>query len=299
MSLIITEKELLNDCSLLFGHVNGYAFDYLNNLQTTEIKAAFRKRAFESHPDRAKVLGEAEIDMDKRFKEVLLAYERLNSFKQGDIRYIKNTGTSTRKKYKNRPTKPVYKTAKKTSEKASKKSSGKAPENAYEKTSEKRHKKAHEKTSERPEHRKGVTDHFYKGYVPNRKLLIAQFLYYSGQISWRTLFDAICWQRKQRPPIGRIAMDWGILTLEDTKRILTGRSNKEKFAEYAWKNGYITYFELLAMVGKQRSLQRPIGEYFTQNEILCSEEIEEMVEKLKGHNIEILKRKYDTSCFFQ
>jgi len=132
------------------------------------------------------------------------------------------------------------------------------------------------------------SDRFYKGWLPKRRLLIGQFLYYSGCISWGNLIGAIIWQKKQRPMIGQIALNWGMLSSCDIRRILTERNreqrHKEKFGEYAWRKGYITSFELLALLGKQRLLQRRIGEYFIEQGLLCAWEIDDMVAKQNVHN---------------
>ena len=132
-------------------------------------------------------------------------------------------------------------------------------------------------------------DHYYEGSIPKRKLLLGQFLYYSGRISWKTLINAISWQKRQRPLIGQIALSWGMLSSFDIKRILAYRAMEgnyqEKFCTYAWSKGYINLFERLALLGKQRSLQRPIGEYFTEEEgIFPAREIDVLLEKMCKHN---------------
>ena len=110
--------------------------------------------------------------------------------------------------------------------------------------------------------RKSPSDRFYSGNVPKRELLIGQFLYYSGLISWKTLFDAVYWQRKRHPVIGKRALDWGILSPDNIKRILTERNYKEQFGDYAIRNELISHFKHLAIVGRQKKLQPPIGEHF-------------------------------------
>jgi hypothetical protein len=129
-----------------------------------------------------------------------------------------------------------------------------------------------------------VLDRYFKGIVPKRELLIGQFLYYSGLISWNTLNQAIIWQRRQRPIIGKIAQDWGILSAEDVQRILKERNYKDHFGEYAHRNGYITKFQHLAIVGKQKNMQPPIGRYFIQQGLLGNYDIKKMTENLKIHN---------------
>ncbi len=129
-----------------------------------------------------------------------------------------------------------------------------------------------------------VSDRYFTGIMPRRELLIGQFLYYSGLISWNTLNQAIVWQRRQRPIIGKIAQDWGILSAEDIQRILKGRSYKDHFGEYAHRNGYITKFQHLAIVGKQKQMQPPIGQYFIQQGFLGNYDIKKMTESLRIHN---------------
>jgi len=43
------------------------------------------------------------------------------------------------------------------------------------------------------------SDHFYFGPMPKFKLLIGQYRYYSGRISWKVLIDAIAWQKSSGP----------------------------------------------------------------------------------------------------
>lgn len=257
MSNIITTKELFNDCYLLFGPNFGLSIEYLKNLMPSNLKTAYRKKAFETHPDRAKVLGVSDDEMEEDFKRVTLAYERLNSFINGSKDFAIKDGKPTR-----RHTRANHRKHAETTN-----------------NNKDRQRKVNKQWT--------VSNHFYKGTIPERKLLIVQYLYYSGLISWKTFFDAIYWQRRQRPLIGQIAQEWGMLTPEEIKKILKERNYKERFAEYAWNNGYITRFQHLAIVGKQRILQRPIGEYFTQHEIFSVNEMDKMIEQLKTHNSEL------------
>ena len=109
-------------------------------------------------------------------------------------------------------------------------------------------------------------------------------LYYSGTVSWRNLIEAISWQRQQRPKIGQIAVDWDMLTHKDIIMLLTNRTLNERFGECALRMGYITGFEHIALIGKQRRLQRQIGEYFVNKGIFSSREISHMVHKQRIHN---------------
>lgn len=269
MAYTITRTNLINDCYLLFGSEIFNYVDFLRGLSPTELKTAYRKKAFETHPDRAHTLGKNRDTMDDLFKEVITAYERLNSVVQGGIIHILRDEVP-KKESATRPNRYTQTRQKSTS--------------GYSYTGNARNSNDTQMT------RKSASGRFYNGNVPKRELLIGQFLYYSGLISWKSLFDAVYWQRKRRPIIGKIALDWGILSSDDIRRILTERNYKEHFGEYALRNGFITHFEHLAIIGRQRKLQPPIGEYFIQKGILASTELKKMIESLKIHNSKVLKR---------
>ncbi len=127
--------------------------------------------------------------------------------------------------------------------------------------------------------------------IPKRKLLIGQFLYYSGLISWQTLIDAIVWQRRQRPRIGDIALEWKMLSKMDVQRILRWKGLNEKFGERAVLLGYLNRFELMALLGKQRNLKYLIGEYFVRHKIIRVADMEFMVERHQAHNKKIAHKK--------
>ncbi len=269
MAYTITRTNLINDCYLLFGSEIFNYVDFLRGLSPIELKTAYRKKAFETHPDRAHTLGMNRDTMDDRFKKVITAYERLSSVVQGGILHILRDEVP---KKENAPGTNRY------TQTRQKSTSG------FSYTGNVRNSK-HTQMA-----RKSPSERFYSGNVPKRELLIGQFLYYSGLISWKTLFDAVYWQRKRRPVIGKIALDWGILSPDDIKRILTERNYKEQFGEYALRNGFITNFEHLAIVGRQRKLQPPIGEYFIKQGILAHTELKRMIESLKTHNKNVINR---------
>lgn len=248
MSYIITEADIFKDFRVLFGAGAARPADFIRNLPPSELKAAYRRMAFETHPDRARALGKLDAEMNRQFQEVVTAYERLSLFIQNNKKPIFADGATV---YKN----TTYKHAK-----------GPAQEQRR---------------------KREVLDHFFKGSVPRQKLLIGQYLYYSGVVSWKTLIDAIIWQRKQRPRIGQIAQEWGILTPHDIRSILAERNYKDKFCEFAHRRGYITYFELMALLGRQHKLQRPLGQYFIQQGILRPVEMNKIIETLKNRNITI------------
>ena len=143
-------------------------------------------------------------------------------------------------------------------------------------------------TYSRSQPSKPTPDLRYRGGIPKRALLTGQFLYYSGLISWPSLIEAICWQRRQRPRIGEIAKQWGILSTFEINNILIERAWERgytyKFADYAMRKGYITPFEQMALLGKQLRLQRPIGEYFIAKKLLSPQDMKRTLHELALHN---------------
>ncbi|MEE8432668.1 MAG: hypothetical protein V3S16_15575 [Candidatus Desulfatibia sp.] len=59
--------ELCDACGILFGPEIEISLDLLRYLRLSGLKAAYRKKVFETHPDRAKTLGEDEAKMNAHF----------------------------------------------------------------------------------------------------------------------------------------------------------------------------------------------------------------------------------------
>ena len=240
MLIALSIPEVFDACGLLFGSKVEISLDFLKYLDLSGLRSAYRKKALETHPDRAKAFGRDGTRMSDRFREVTLAYEKL-------IPIVRNNGAvplrgQTIAKINN------------------------------------------EKANARRQAKKDFSEHFYTKGIPKRELLLGQFLYYSGLISWRTLIRAITWQRRQRPLIGQIALDWKMISHNEIQRILMRRNLKGKFGERAIRLGYLSRFQLMALLGKQRSLQCPIGEFFVDEGILRFQDMEVMTERQKIHN---------------
>lgn len=131
-------------------------------------------------------------------------------------------------------------------------------------------------------------DHLCQGAMPHRPLLFAEYLYYSGRVSWRTMVEAVAWQRRQRPAIGRIAVEWGHLSDDEVREILECRRRdgaaNEPFGEYARRKGYLSGSQLLALLGRQRRMQRRIGQYFVEAGLLAEREVRSVDDDLVRHN---------------
>ena len=244
--IALSIPEVFDACGLLFGPKVEISLDFLKYLDLSGLRSAYRKKALETHPDRAKALGRDEAKMSDRFREVTLAYERL-------IPIVNNKGAVPLRR-----------------------------KSSVEKNNK--------RTNARRQAKRDFSELFYTKEVPKRELLLGQFLYYTGLISWPTLIKAITWQRRQRPLIGQIALGWEMISRNEIQRILMRRNLRGKFGERAIRLGYLSRFQLMALLGKQRNLQCPIGEFFVDEGILPLQDMEIMVERQKIHNRDVFRR---------
>jgi hypothetical protein len=266
-------SELFQACETIFGPEVKISTEFLEYLQPTGIKTAYRKKVLDTHPDRAKTLDSFAVDLNTEFINVQQAYEKLLLFaKTKEEVTLKDTPLGD------------FRTEQEPSYQSSKKSSFTS---SHQNT--RQHTGGQKKSSYNPKYtykrRKSYIDNFYKGSFPKGSLMLGQFLYYSGLISWRTLIEAISWQRQQRPQIGQIAIAWGLLSTRDVMWILTERTINEKFGECALRIGYISNFQHIALIGTQRRLQRPLGEYFIESGILSESDIINIANKQLIHNL--------------
>lgn len=75
------DVSVIRACRTLFGNEIAVTLDFLRYLEPSGLKSAFRKRALETHPDRARSLGPAALEHQTAlFVEVTTAYQRLTAF---------------------------------------------------------------------------------------------------------------------------------------------------------------------------------------------------------------------------
>ena len=242
-----TTDDLFDACTILFGPRINLSPKFLKHLQASSIKAAYRQKAFATHPDRALIVGDDDRQMQKRFQEATAAYKKLYTFvKDGALIQPQLTPPP---KSRHRP----------------------HPKTAH---------------SVRPVYNfnRHNDQSYFDGNLPQRKLLLSQFIYYSGYISWKIHINALIWQKRQRPPIGRIALKWGLLTSNQIQTILKMKQLGEKFGESALRMGLISRFELMTLIGQQKRIQKPIGRYFINTYALTSFQLQYMLRLQKRHN---------------
>lgn len=119
--------------------------------------------------------------------------------------------------------------------------------------------------------------------LPKRRLPLGRYLYYLGIISYRTLLNAITWQRHSTPRLGVLARDFGWLSHHDVAKILSS-SEPGLFGQRAVRTGLLSERQLKQLLLQQRISRRRIGEFFVGQGIISKEELEVLIKGLWLHN---------------
>lgn len=280
MSFVIAEHELYRSCEILFGLEPKINRDFLEYLQASGVKTAYRKKARETHPDMMPANGDYNPEL---FRAVQEAYENLSAYlKAREKGFRFHPFSSTIAKKSQQP----FDASKRDTQTA--RSHDKTTADRY---ASKRGFQKQSNGSKRPVNGKSQfnwqTDSLYKGPIPQRKLLFGHFLYYSGLINWKNIVQALVWQRNQRPRIGEIACRFGWLTEKEVFYILKNRAFMRPFGKAALDLGLLTKGQLKIIVLHQKRLQKKIGNYFTEKNILTRAQLRELVDKYHAHNAKI------------
>ena len=247
MSQSHSTVDILQACRVLFGPECAVTERFLVSLHIAKLRNTYRKRALELHPDRAMIVGHNEKDLTERFKDVTQAYQKLMEF----ISRGRHLEVQDHK----------YSHA-----------SSPSPRDPH---------------WEQGNSKSGHPDHFWRGSIPSSPLLLGQFLYYSGSVSRVSLVESVAWQRKQRPPFGRISLMWDYMAREEISEVLSGRLTGERFGKSAMRLGYINRFQKNAVLGFQQWMQRPIGQYFIERELLREEKLNGLLRHQRRHNYNV------------
>ena len=96
------------------------------------------------------------------------------------------------------------------------------------------------------------------------------------------------WDYRRVVAVGRIAVEHGFLAHDDVGVILERRreagANATPFGEWAVRLGYLTPFQVLALLGVQGRRQRPIGQWFVARGIVGVDEIDAIRGRILRHN---------------
>lgn len=232
----------------------------LHQLDVSVIRRAYRRLAVTTHPDAAARAGAKPGAVDgKRFIEASRAYELL----MGYLLAQRARGrASVACAYTARP-RPAPATESSTGEKSSK---GPKTSNA-------------DSTA-----RTGSSPLHYHGALPRRRLRLAEFLYYSGRISWQSLISAIVWQRAARPKFGELARELRAITRQELTKILGSMRRHEQTGDTARRLRLLTAEEVAQILRLQRARHKPIGRYFVEKERMPRVELTTILRELFRHN---------------
>lgn len=244
-----------------------------------DLRTAYRRRALETHPDRAEALGRSPGELAREFHALQEAYQYLATCRI--VPLPRPPARPRAPEARCRPTSaPAARPHAPRRHAAATAPAGGADAAAARGAS------ADARPASAP--RAAVDGTFSWRGLPRRPLRFAEFLYYSGRVPWGELVAAIAWERRQRPPVGRLAVELGFLQEADVAEILRRRSADRAwsvlFGEYAVRAGFLTRFQLLVLVGRQQRLQRPVGEFFVERGWLDAGEVEDLRRRLFFHN---------------
>lgn len=285
METVVAEKELFRACEIIFGPELTISREFLDYLQISGIKSAYRKRAMETHPDRAALENvRLRRQHHDRFHSVQEAYENLVKFLDAKEKGYCLPASASTPQPARQPSPP----------RADKPQRPQQPKTNQNFSEPRRQTRAETKTDTRSPfkapHFIWDTESLYQGPLPNRRLLLGHFLYYSGLINWRTISQALIWQRTKRPRLGEIGRQFGLLSEEDVARILRNRPTLQPFGQTALELGLLTRPQLLMLVAHQKRLQTKFGEFFLEKRFLKPEELHALLKQCQEHNDSIAAR---------
>ena len=263
-----SQTDLIKAYAIIFAGNSAHDFSDLLNTDISALKAAYRNRIMENHPDRSKVLGVNDRILTERFKVINRAYADLSNFienaqKDKTIQYHNSRPAGKNKTWPSR-----NRTRRNTDSQCS--------DRAY---SDRKQEPRNNKSAFQRNHALNKSN-----WLPHYEVPLGQYLFFIRIISLTTLIEAIIWQRQQRPFYGTIALKWNILTRNDISSIHTNKKPKEKFGECALRMGLLNSFQHRAILCKQKNQQKPIGQYFIEKNILTVDELKTHLLGQKKHN---------------
>jgi curved DNA-binding protein CbpA len=242
-----SETSLFNACRTLFGHDVNLSRDFLNYLQPSGAKSAFRNQAKAHHPDGyARSSRLVRMQQTERFREIRQAYDLIIDFLE--------------KRHKNYGAAPL-----------------RTPKQAA--TSHRGSRAVRQCQTQKY--------HALPASIPAIPLEFGMYSYYQGKITYQQLIEALIWQRRQRPTLGAIAQKWGWLSEAKVAQILGHRGLAVRFGKKAVELGYLRPHQVDALLKHQRSLQKRIGQYFVDKGLLTTTETDQISQDLEDHNSQI------------
>lgn len=251
------DSRLLRACAILFGDAPHISREFLEYLQVSGLKNAYRRRALETHPDRL-IAGHCAPNATpgSSFPEVCEAFQQLH-------RYVQHRGNRNGSRV------------------------SVAPVCGEPGTNEAFSDTIIPRDSRKPPATPSGIDSLYHGPMPKRRLLFGHFLFYSGLADWRAIACILLWQRKERPRLGEIAMRGGMLHHDEIRHILHSKAPLQPFGQAAMQLGYLREDQVRVLISRQRNLQKKFGTILLERKLLNSEELEDLLKRFEYHNAQI------------
>lgn len=327
----LTEAEFREAYVLLFegGRPVRECVIHVRGLDQRTLKRAYRRRAQETHPDRAHLRPVTVKDPEAEFRAVVAAYELLRLVQQGDV--VVAAVRASQQREPRRPARPTrsgepratrdrpaagarqreagddaeHRTRARQERRAHRQEQPFSAGSSYarwqgrgrEAEAESRRRRERHRDDEAAQARYGAAeDRRERGEfpLPQRPLQLGQFLYYSGAVSWRQLIDALVWQRRQRPLIGQLAVAWGLMTREQIADVLTRRrvtgQYEVPFAEFALQCGYLNPSQHRALCGRAQLMTQRLGRFFVEQDILSEQQLNHYLKAMRLHNWRVKRR---------
>ncbi len=293
METVAAEKELFRSCEVIFGPELTISREFLDYLQLSGIKSAYRKRAMETHPDRVGLENDrVQRQHHELFHSVQDAYEKLITFLDAKEKGYCLPLPTRPVQPRTQPPRPTTQPKPHRPQQA-KPSQGPAGPRPQPRASTQT-KSDFRNTPSQPS-MFWDTESLYQGPMPNRRLLLGHFLYYSGLINWRTIIQALIWQRTERPRLGEIGQRFGLLNDADVVQILRNRPTLQPFGQTAMDLGLLSQPQLQMLVAHQKRLQKKFGEFFLEKRILEPNELRALLHQYQEHNANISGQMYGSA----
>lgn len=236
--------QLLRHCSVLFGDHLQISDDFLDYMQLSGVRSAYRRRVKETHPDVAASRGEAPADAGvAEFLSVRQSYEILSSYLAArSSRQILEPGAAT-------------------------------PPCQYA--------DAGEAWPWQPA--TGFSTAGLAG-LPRRPLKLGDLLYHLGLVSWKDVIAALVWQKASRPRFGEMACRFGWLKKDDIAAIFRARTPGQLFGDTAVGLGILAGRQRDSLLFHQKIRQPKLGRFFIDNGVVDESEMLRYVMLLRRHN---------------
>lgn len=278
MTAVVAEHELFASCRVLFGAELDITRNFLEYLQRSGIKSAYRKKALETHPDilasqsdQSDNAGAASVDL---FRRVQQSYENLTAYLDARDNGFRFPPPRPNIQAASRKPQPAPRPEQRWSTSGGASRTRPNPDQPG----------GFARPKVRPASAWPASEAKVHSAIPCRKLLFGHYLYYMGITNWHTIIKALVWQRTGRPRLGEIGRRFGWLTEQDILAILKRRNLTDSFGASAVALGYLTERQLGLMIFQQNKLQKRFGEYFVHHNLLTPFQIDELVKHCALHN---------------